>query len=107
MLEMPECLFVKKLVDAATLVNDTMDRIISQMISGAQKSGEFYKMLEGISSEDKYSLILEILEPYTGNMFVTPKEVDSVIENLANIISNAINISLHKNITLDDINRFK
>lgn len=98
---------VPTVVDAATLVNDTMDRLISQMIQGASKDGEFYKMLGSINSDEKYSLILEILEPYTGNMFVTPKEVDSVIENLANIISNAVNIALQKKITLDDINRFK
>lgn len=98
---------VPTVVDAATLVNDTMERLISQMIQGSQKGGEFYKMLENLSFEDKYALILEILEPYAGNMFVTPKEVDSVVENLANIISNALNIALQKNITLDDINRFK
>ena len=98
---------VPTVVDAATLVNDTMERLISQMIQGSQKGGPFYKMLEELSFEDKYSLILEILEPYTGNMFVTPKEVDAVVENLSNIISNSINISLQKNITMEDINRFK
>ena len=64
-------------------------------------------MLENLDSDDKYQLITEILTPYAGNMFVTPKEVDAVIDRLANIIGNSINISLHKGITIDDINTYK
>ena len=39
-------------------------------------------------------------------MFVTPKEVDAVVERLANIIANAINIAIQPGITMEDINRF-
>jgi len=97
---------VPTVVDAATLVNDTMDRMLTAMLEQAQPGSEFFNMLGSLADEEKYHLITEILNPYTGNMFVTPKEVDSVIERLANIIANGINIALHPGIKMDDINRF-
>lgn len=97
---------VPTVVDAATMVNDTMDRILDEMSIQAKKGSQFYNMLQSISEEEKYSLILDILEPYSGNMFVTPKEVDSVVDGLADIIGNAINIALHPGIDIHDINRY-
>ena len=97
---------VPTVVDAATLVNDTMDLLLSQMIKETDSGHEFYDALIGLESQEKYQLILQLLTPYSGNMFVTPKEVDAVIDRLSNIIANALNISLHKGVTKEDINRF-
>lgn len=97
---------VPTVVDAATLINDTMDKVLNEMCDKAKKGGEFYKMLKTLDKEEKYNLIYEILTPCDGNMFVTPKEVDAVIKRLANIISNGINIALHPAISKDDINRY-
>lgn len=97
---------VPTVVDAATLVNDTMDCLIDTFLNQAKTGNEFYKMLEELDKEEKYLLINEVLNPYVGNMFVTPKEVDSVIDRLTNIISNAINIALHPGVDITDINRF-
>ncbi len=97
---------VPTVVDAATLVNDTMDTMIDSMIESVDSGSEFYSMLKSLDKEEKYQLILEILNPYIGNMFVTPKEVDAVINRLANIIANSINIALHPGVGIDDINRF-
>lgn len=93
-------------VDAATLVNDTMDRMLDEMIAQTEKGSAFYEMLNGMDKEEKYQLITEILNPYVGNMFVTPKEVDAVVDRLANIIANSINIAIHPGITMEDINRY-
>lgn len=97
---------VPTVVDAATLVNDTMDKILEQMSLQTKNGSEFYNMLKSVNEEEKYSLILDILEPYSGNMFVTPKEVDAVVNGLADIIGNAINIALHPGIDTKDINRY-
>ena len=97
---------VPTVVDAATLVNDTMDMMLGAMMSESKKGGEFYEMLSELHEEEKYNLITQILNPYVGNMFVTPKEVDAVIKRLANIIANSINIALHPAIQIDDINRY-
>lgn len=97
---------VPTVVDAATLVNDTMDRILGEMIQQTEKGSEFYQTLQTLEQEEKYQMITEILGPYTGNMFVTPKEVDAVVDRLANIIANSINIALHPGVTMEDINKY-
>ncbi|NCC16045.1 MAG: GPR endopeptidase [Clostridia bacterium] len=97
---------VPTVVDAATLVNDTMDRILGSMIEQTEQGSTFYHMLQDLEQEEKYTMITEILDPYTENMFVTPKEVDAVIDRLSNIIANGINIALHPGITMDDISRY-
>ncbi len=98
---------VPTVVDAATLANDTIDRLTEAFLSQSRKDSEFYNMLSKMAEEEKYQLIKEVLEPYSENMFVTPKEVDAVIENIVNIIANSINIAIHPGIKQEDINRYK
>ncbi|WP_458397567.1 GPR endopeptidase [Anaerotignum sp.] len=97
---------VPTVVDAATLVNDTMDRILGEMMQQTEKGSAFYQTLQSLEQEEKYQMITDILGPYTGNMFVTPKEVDAVVDRLANIIANAINIAIHPGVTMEDINKY-
>jgi spore protease len=97
---------VPTVVDAATLVNDTMDCILNEMMTQTKNGSDFYKTLQSLEQEEKYQMITDILGPYTGNMFVTPKEVDAVIDRLANIIANSINIALHPGVTMEDINKY-
>lgn len=97
---------VPTVVDAATLVNDTMDRILGEMLQQTKKGSAFYEMLQDLEQEEKYQMIADILGPYTGNLFVTPKEVDAVVDRLANIIANSINIAIHPGITMEDINKY-
>ncbi|MDR0272754.1 MAG: GPR endopeptidase [Clostridiales bacterium] len=95
---------IPTVVDAATLVNDTMDKMLSSMSQSLTEDNPFYKMLNSMQDEDRYGLITEILS--SGNMFVTPKDVDAVMHRLANIIANTLNIALHPGITTEDVNRF-
>ena len=37
---------------------------------------------------------------------VTPKDVDAVIESLAKIIANGINMAIQPNLDMEDINKF-
>jgi len=97
---------VPTVVDAATMVNDTMDLIIGSMREQAEVGNEFYSMLENISDEDKYQLIKEVLQPYMPNVLVTPKEIDQLINDLSIIIANGLNIALHPGIELKDVNRY-
>ena len=83
-----------------------MDLIIDSMKKEAKIGTEFYSMLEQVSSEEKYSLIKEVLEPYMPNVVVTPKEIDELIDNLSIVIANGLNISLHPGIDLKDVNRY-
>jgi len=97
---------IPTVVDAATLANDALDNIINSLSELSPPDNQLYSMLNGLPSGDKYLLIKQLLDPYAGNMFVTPKDVDAVIERLSGIIANALNISLHPGITKEGINRY-
>ena len=86
---------VPTVVDAATLTIDVLDLAIDNLIEVSQENSEFYKMLTKLKEEEKYQLIKDSLEPYDKNLIVTPKDIDETIENLAIIISEGLNRSLH------------
>lgn len=97
---------IPTVVDAATMVNDTMELILYELKEQADKGTGFYSMLEEMESQDKYQLIREVLTPYMPNVVVTPKEIDELINNLSLIVANGINITLHHGIDLKDVNRY-
>ena len=86
---------VPTVVDAATLTIDVLDLAIDNLIELSQENSEFYKMLTKLKEEEKYQLIKDSLDPYDKNLIVTPKDIDETIENLAIIISEGLNRSLH------------
>lgn len=96
---------VPTVVDAPTIVSDTMDILLDAMMQQSPKGSEFYNMLKNMNREEKHRLIKEVLNPYVGNLMVTPKEIDYQIEHLAQIIANGINIAMHPSIDFDD-NKF-
>ena len=96
---------VPTVVDAATLANDSMERMLLAMAETANSvDKDFYEMLHEMQEDERYGIIAELLSDE--NMFVTPKDVDAVIVRLANILANTLNIALHPGITTDDINRY-
>lgn len=55
----------------------------------------FLGMIGTLEEEEKRKLIYEVLSPIGHNLMVTPKEVDVFIEDMANLIANGLNSSLH------------
>lgn len=97
---------VPTVVDAATMANDTIDLVLDSMIEQAPQGTDFYTMMKSIDRNEKYMMIQEVLKPYIGNLIVTPKEIDEVIEKVSKVIANGLNIALHQGITLNDVNRY-
>ena len=75
------------MVDAATIVSDTMENLILAM-----EQSEKLRMVSGGLSE-KRQLILELLDDHLRTMFVTPKDIDETIKRISFTISEAINIA--------------
>lgn len=96
---------VPTVIDTATLVSDTLDHMIASMLENAPDHA-FYNMLSQVSTEEKYHVIKEILVPKLGNLFVTAKDIDEIINYLSHIIFNSINIAVHPGIGLEDINKY-
>ncbi|WP_428867956.1 GPR endopeptidase [Clostridium sediminicola] len=97
---------VPTVVDAATLANDTIDLAIDQMMNQANTGSEFYNMLKSINKDEKQKLINEILNPYIGDLMVTPKDVDLIIDTTSTVIANGVNIALQPAMNLEEINKY-
>lgn len=97
---------VPTVVDAATMANDTIDMVIDNIAQHVDKDSRFYNMLKDIDKHDKYHLIDEVLNKSFVNLVVTPKEVDEIIDDLAEIISDGINICMHSCIDTENVSRY-
>ena len=97
---------VPTVVDAATMASDVLDLVMDSMMEQAGAGNEFYKMISQIDRDEKYKMIIEILEPYSGNLVVTPKDTDEIVEYLSKLVANGINMALHENIGPNDVDRF-
>ena len=83
---------IPTVIDAATIVNDTMDAMIRVLKSSNTKEGRgMSKVLEGFSDKERLELIGELLEPQIGTMFVTPKDIDENIQFMAKMVAMSIN----------------
>ncbi|NME82948.1 GPR endopeptidase [Clostridium sp. SM-530-WT-3G] len=98
---------VPTVVDAVTIANDTIDLVVDSLIHNSKSGNEFYEMLKNLDKNEKGALIREVLSSKAlGEMIVTPKDIDKVIESLAKIIANGINIAVQPNMDMEDINKF-
>ena len=84
---------VPTVVDSVTITHDIIEYVFRHLqdINEEKLFGEFGKLDES----NKRMLIEGILEPNGINMMVTPKEIDSEIEELTKIIANGLDLALH------------
>lgn len=114
---------VPTIVDAATIVSDTMKYLLKQLsykveninnlknklineniydysnqevIFDKESKEAILGILGSLGEDELKQLFLEVLTPINYNLMVTPKEVDYVIEKIGLLIGNGINKSLHK-----------
>ena len=66
---------VPTVVDAATIVRDTMENLISTL-----------------DNEDKYEIMQDLIAPHLYGMFVTPKDIDEAIDRIGITIAEGLNI---------------
>lgn len=97
---------VPTVVDAATIASDSIDLVIDEMIKHSTKGGQFYDMLKSLDKGEKTKMIQELLNPYVGDLVVTPKDVDAAIDSISKIVSTGINVALQPSLDMEDINKF-
>lgn len=66
---------VPTVVDAATIVRDTMEHLLSTL-----------------ETDDKYEMMQELIAPHLYGMFVTPKDIDESIERIGETIAEGLNL---------------
>lgn len=82
---------VPTVVDAATIVNDTMENLLQALESSEALKGVGLVM-QGYSAAEKYELVKELISPHLNGMFVTPKDIDDTVKRISYTISEALNI---------------
>lgn len=82
---------VPTVVDAATIVNDTMEELIREM----EKMDEMRQLsgaLHALDQAEKHEMIRELIAPNLNTMFVTPKDIDETVKYLSYTISEGLNL---------------
>ena len=72
---------VPTVVDAATIVRDTMEHMLSTM-----------------EKEVQYEFLQDAIAPHLYGMFVTPKDIDESIEKIGITIADGLNILFSKEV---------
>ncbi len=88
---------IPTVVDAATIVNDTM----SALLTALNQNEEWRKIsnsMKELNEAEKYELIRELLSPGLNIMFVTPKDIDESVKRLSYTISEGINLAFAEDI---------
>jgi len=93
---------VPTVVNAATIAHSTLDQFLQQM-AGNPVIQNSVKDFNPITMQQ---LIQEVLKPYTGDLMVTPKEIDDLIDNISKIIAKGISQALHPAIDPDEFEAF-
>ncbi|MBR2471675.1 MAG: GPR endopeptidase, partial [Clostridia bacterium] len=79
---------VPTVIDAATIADYAVERVISEM-----KNTPFSEYFSQ-NDDERYKMIRSAMDE-TANMMVTPKEVDTIIQDVSAVLAEGINKGLH------------
>jgi spore protease len=85
---------VPLVVYAATVAQDLMETAMNKTPSDVNIRPGVQRVLDAM------------MDVEGADMIVTPKEIDKVVDDVARIIADALNISLHKNMTIEEVRRY-
>ena len=88
---------VPTVVDAVTIVSDTMENLLSALETSESLKGVGL-VLGGYSEAEKYELIKELIAPNLNSMFMTPKDIDETVKRLSYTISEGLNLAFSRKI---------
>ena len=82
---------VPTVVNAATIVSDTMENLIQAMETSETLKG-VGEVLKMYNNAEKYELVKELISPHLNGMFVTPKDEDEMVKQISYTISESLNL---------------
>jgi spore protease len=87
-------------VHAATIVGDTLDLMIERM------QGKKPFLFSALEPNERRELVREALQGASGELVVTPKEVDELIEDMSKVIAGSLNAVLHTSVHARDLMKY-
>ena len=127
---------VPTVVDAVTIASDTFDYLLKHMgrewsekdnpkksllpdmlpighsnltetdLPDEERRTTFLGLVGNLTDEEKRTLLEEVLTPMGKNLIVTPKEIDGFMIDMAHLVAQGINASLHERIEITDEESF-
>ena len=110
---------VPTVVDAVSITSDTIDYILKHLgnqmdirnpfdkpSKNPENANKFLGLIGSLGDREKRQLIHEVLTPLGHNLMVTPKEVDTFMEDMATIIANSLNMALHSKVDEENVAAF-
>lgn len=85
-------------VNAAIIAHSCLEGVLDEL----KTSPSLYKLYKGFSPNALEHILSQALSPYSNNLMVTPKEIDTLIKSSARIIAGALGIALHPGITREE-----
>ena len=65
------------------------------------------ELMDGqLAGEKAEQMIQQVVSEHLGDLIVTPKEIDALVDDVARTLSLGLNLVIHKGVTIDEIDRF-
>lgn len=96
---------VPTVVDATTISGDSLDRIAEGLKKESPQGNVFAGIVQKMDWEEKKEIIKEVLSPYIGDLIVTPKEIDTLIDDISLVLANSLDAALHPQIAEEEEKR--
>ncbi|MCL6634973.1 MAG: GPR endopeptidase [Peptococcaceae bacterium] len=93
---------IPTVVHAAVIAQVTVEQFLDQL----KASPVLNQIYQSLRPDFTRQVINNILQPFAGNLMVTPKEIDSLIQNTSKIVAGGISMALHPSITMDEYNMY-
>jgi len=111
---------IPTVVDAVSITSDTIDYVLQHLgkqldvrnpfgkrpSKNTENHAKFLGMIGTLSEQEKRQLIFEVLAPMGFNLMVTPKEVDTFVEDMAGILANGLNMALHSAVNGENVSSY-
>lgn len=92
---------VPTVVHASTIAMDTINTLQEH-----STFARYFKSMENLSDADRQTIVRQVLPEALGDLMVTPKDVDRLIEDIATVVAGGINQALHPHIDYENIHMY-
>ncbi|NMB40867.1 MAG: GPR endopeptidase [Firmicutes bacterium] len=96
---------VPTVVDAVTIVGDSMNKMAEALKRESAQGNMFANIVQKMNWEEKRNIIREVMQPFAGDLIVTPKEIDTLVDDISLVISASLDAAFHEKIAQEEESR--
>jgi spore protease len=93
---------IPTVVNAAVIAQVTVEHFLEKL----QNTPVLNQIYKNLRPDFTHQVINDVLQPFAGNLTVTPKEIDTLISNTSKIVAGGISMALHPAISLEEYNMY-